>query len=468
MWNYFRLKEANTNPRQEMLAGLTTFLTMSYIIFVNPNILSVAGMPVESVFVATCLASALGTFIMAVVANYPFALAPGMGLNAFFTFTLVQSLGYSWQQGLAVVFISGLIFLLLTYTGLREMIATALPAPIRLAIPAGIGLFIALIGLNSSGLVRINQGPILDIIYGTDPLEADTLASAVLNAPPQVLEMGNLSDPSVWLAALGLVLLVILVVWKVKTALLWSILGITLLSLLLGVSTLPEQFSLGEISIGATFLQLDIGGLLEVGQQDTSFWDALFNVVLVVISFTLVDLFDTMGTLLGTASKGNMLDESGNLPKMKQAMSADAWATTLGALLGTSTTTVYIESGSGIAQGGRTGLTALTVAVLFLLAIFFAPLAAIVPTAATAPALIMVGFMMMESMTQLPFSDPEEWIPALSVIFLMPFTYSIANGIAIGIILYTLIKVVRGKWLQIHPIMYVFTLLFLLRYIVIS
>lgn len=468
MWKYFHLKQAGTNPRTEILAGITTFFTMSYIIFVNPSILGAAGMPSSSVLVATCLASALGTAIMAFSANYPYGLAPGMGLNAFFAYTLVQAQGYTWQQGLAVVFISGLIFLMLTYTGLRELIAKALPKCIKIGIPAGIGLFIALIGLNNTGLMRVNQGPILDIIFSSQTLEANSLAAAVSQAPAQVLELGNFTLPSVWLSVIGLFVLIALTAWKIRGAILLTILITTLLSLLTGVSSLPDSLSFDQISLAPTFFKLDIGGLLTISGENASFWGALFNVCMIVISFTIVDLLDTMGTLLGTAAKGNMLDKLGNLPRMKQAMSADAWATTLGSLLGTSTVTAYLESGTGIVQGGRTGLTALTISVLFLLSIFLAPLAAIIPAAATGPALIMVGFSMMESIKQIDFAYPEEWIPAISVIIFMPFTYSIANGIAIGIILYTFIKVVRKKAKTVHPIIYLLTALFILRYIAIN
>ena len=447
------------------MAGLTTFLTMCYIVFVNPAILQQAGMDYQSVMLATCLAAALGTIIMGVYANYPFAMAPGMGLNAFFVFTIVLTMGYSWQQGLAIVFISGVLFIILTLTGLRTMIVNALPMTIKHAIPAGIGLFIAFIGLNNAGIVRVNQGPILDII---SRFEADNIEAAIpeiLQAPPQVLQLGNLTDPGVLLAVSGFVVLSILMLLKIRTAMLLAIVIITLAGIPLGITIVPETFSFGEISMAGTFMQLDFAGLFAKGGE-IGIWNFLFTLLMVIISFTLVDLFDTMGTLLGTADKGKMLDAEGNLPRINKALLADATATAAGALMGTSTVTTYIESGSGIIAGGRTGLTAVVTGVLFMLAIFLAPIAGMIPAAATSPILIMVGVLMLDSLRKIDFENFEEMLPALIVVIIMPFTYSIANGIAWGIILYTLIKMVKGKAAKVHPIMYVLSLLFVIRYFI--
>jgi len=460
----FRLTEHQTKVRTEVLAGITTFLTMCYIVFVNPSMLAQAGMDYQSVLIATCLAAAVGTLVMGLYANYPFALAPGMGLNAFFVYTIVLNMGYTWQQGLAIVFISGLLFIVLTLTGTRGAIVAAIPSTLKHAIPAGIGLFIAFIGLNNAGIVKVNQGPILDIIYGFEGTNVTDLVPQVLNAPSQVLELGHFGNASVLLAVLGIILLGVLMVYRVKTAMLITIVAITLIGIPLGVTNIPESFSFEGFSLKPTFLQLDMAGLFQA--QDANWAELIFTFFMVVISFTLVDLFDTIGTLLGTAEKGNMLDDEGNLPRINKALMADATATTLGALLGTSTVTSYIESGSGIIAGGRTGLTAVVVAILFVLAIFLAPVATMIPSAATSPILIMVGLLMMDSVRKIDFEDLEEVIPAMLVVIMMPFSYSIANGIAWGIIVYTLIKVLRGKINKLHPIMLILTVLFVLRYFV--
>ena len=446
------------------MAGITTFLTMCYIVFVNPSILVQAGMDYQSVMVATCLAAAIGTLVMGLYANYPFAMAPGMGLNAFFTFTIVLTMGYSWQQALAIVFISGVLFIILTITGLRTSIINALPATIKHAIPAGIGLFIAFIGLNNAGIIRVNQGPIIEIIQGLEPDDLDAAIPQILEAPPQVLQMGNISDPGVLLAIGGFIVLSILMLLKVRTSMLLAILVVTIAGIPLGITVIPETISFGGISLEPTLLKLDFQGLLNQ-EENSGFWNLLFTFLMVVISFTLVDLFDTMGTLLGTADKGNMLDEKGNLPRINQALLADATATTFGALLGTSTVTTYIESGSGIIAGGRTGLTAVVVGILFLMAIILAPVAGMIPVQATSPILIMVGVLMLDSLRKIDFENFDEMLPALLVVIIMPFTYSIANGIAWGIILYTIIKLAKGKKHELHPLMYVLSVLFAIRYL---
>lgn len=464
MEKFFQIKAKGSSFYTEALAGLTTFLTMSYILFVNPAILSQTGMDQSSVFVATCLAAAIGTILIGLLANYPLAQAPGMGLNAFFTYTVVFSLGYSWQQGLAIVFLSGLVFLVLTITGLRAMIINAIPTNLKFAIAPGIGLFIALIGLNNAGLVDINQGPIIDIILNEEVLTKEGLIEDIQHAPTQIIEFGDINSAPVLLAAMGFMMLTFLMVRKVKGAMVWAILLTTLLGIPLGVTQLPTNYDLSNISIAPTFFQIDFKGLFSVSETESAI-GGLLTLVIVIISFTLVDLLDTMGTLLGTASKGGLLDEKGNLPNMERALFADASATTVGALLGTSSVTTYIESSSGIVEGGRTGLTAMVTGFLFLICIFLAPIAGIVPAAATAPVLIMVGILMMDSIRKLDLGSLDTTIPAVLTIIIMPFTYSIANGIAFGLLFYVLIQLALRKGKDIHPILYLLVVLFLLRYI---
>lgn len=462
----FKLKTNNTRRSTELLAGLTTFLTMSYIIFVNPAILSQTGMDQQAVFVATCLAAAIGTFLIGILANYPFAQAPGMGLNAFFTYTVVFGLGFSWQQGLAIVFLSGLIFLLLTVTGLRATIINAIPKYLKLAIAPGIGLFIALIGLNNAGLVHFNQGPIIDILLSNEGAETAVLIDQVKNAPAQIIELGNLRSPEVLLAAIGFIILTIFMGMKIRASMIWAVLVTTLIGIPFGVVQLPTSYDLGQISLAKTAFQLDIAGLFTPPEGQSAL-GSMVTVLVVIISFTLVDLLDTMGTLLGTAAKGNMLDEDGNLPRMNRALYADATATTVGALLGTSSVTTYIESSAGIVEGGRTGLTAMVVGGLFLLSIFLAPIAGMVPPAATSPILIMVGILMLDGIHKIDVSDIEISIPVFMTIIMMPFTYSIANGIAFGLLFYVVIQLVKGQVKEVHPILYVLLVLFMLKYIVI-
>ncbi|MEQ9443707.1 MAG: NCS2 family permease [Cyclobacteriaceae bacterium] len=459
----FKLRENQTTVRTEVVAGLTTFFTMAYIIFVNPSILQKAGMDFNSVLIATCLAAAVGTLMMAFVANYPFAQAPGMGLNAFFTFTVVLQNGFTWQQGLAIVFISGILFIILTVTGARSAIVEALPDAIRYAIPAGIGLFITLIGFNNAGIVRMNQGPIIDIILGSETLEAGTLIEQVQQAPPQILEMGDLSSPSVLVACIGLIIIGILYALRIQGGILFSIILTTGVALLFGVTQFPEDLSFRGVNLQGTWFQLDFAGLFNT--ENSSIGQVIATLLVVIISFSMVDLFDTIGTLIGTADKGGFLDEEGRLPRMKRSLLADALATTFGALLGTSTVTTYIESNAGIAAGGKTGLTALVVAILFLLSIFIAPLAGMVPAAATAPALILVGMLMMQSIQKVNFGSFDDALPAFLTMVLMPFTYSIANGIAAGIIFYVLIKAVKRKFYEIPLALYLLAGLFILKFV---
>ena len=433
--SHFKLTEHKTDVKTEIIAGITTFITMAYILFVNPDMLSIAGMDYNSVFLATCISAAVGTLIMGFYANIPFAQAPGMGLNAFFTFGVVLTLGYTWQQALAAIFISGILFIILTVTGAREAIVEAIPTSLKHAIGGGIGLFIALIGFKNAGIVVADQATLV--------------------------AFGNFSEAPVLLAVIGIVITGILMARRVKGAMLIGILGTTLLGIPMGVTntTIVQGFSL---DMSPTFMKMDFIGLLKLGEA--GFVGALASVATIVISFSLVDMFDTIGTLIGTGQKAGMLDEKGKLPNMNRALLADAVATTIGAMLGTSTVTTYVESAAGVSEGGRTGLTAVTTGVLFILAIFIAPFALMVPAQATAPALIIVGVLMMGAVKEINFDDFSEALPAFFTIAIMPFTFSIANGIAAGIIFYCVTKLAVGKSKEIHPTMYLLAVLFILRF----
>ena len=462
MDRFFQLTQQGTSLRQECIAGLTTFSTIAYIIFVNPSVLSQTGMDFQSVMIATCLAAALGTLLTGLLSNYPFAQAPGMGLNAFFTYTVVMQAGYTWQAALAIVFISGIAFILLTVSGWRSAIIEAFPSTILHAIPAGIGLFITLIGLNNAEIIDINQGPIIDLILSEDPTNKSSLIEKIQQAPPQIVQFGNLGSPQVLLSLLGLLIMVALSVRKVKAAILIGILATMAIGIGVGLTPLPDQIISWQVDLSPTFLQMDFSALNK--EAGGSHFQTLLDVFTLLIAFTMVDLFDTLGTLYGTASKGGFLDKDGKLPRMKGAMLADAIATTTGAVLGTSTTTTYIESSTGIAAGGKTGLTAVVVAGLFLLSIFFFPLAGMIPGYATSPALIMVGVFMMSSIRKIDFEDLEKAIPAFFVITLMPFTYSIASGIGVGLILYTFIKCIKGEFKSLSPIIVLISLLFVIKF----
>jgi AGZA family xanthine/uracil permease-like MFS transporter len=420
-------------------------------------------MDFQSVMIATCLAAATGSLLSGLLSNYPFAQAPGMGLNAFFVYTVVFQSGYSWQGALAIVFVSGLVFILLTATGLRATIAHALPACILHAIPAGIGLFITLIGLNNAQIIDINQGPIIDIILSDELSSREALVERVQQAPPQILQFGDLNSPAVLLAVGGFILMALLMIRGVGGAILISIVTVALASLLLGVSQVPDQLFSFSLDLSPTFLQLDFSELF--GDSSASVFSRIMDILVIIVAFTMVDLFDTLGTLYGTAEKGGFLDKAGKLPRMNRALMADAVATTLGSLLGTSTTTTYIESGTGIAAGGRTGLTAVVVAMLFLLCVFLSPLAALIPAAATSPALIMVGVLMLGSVKKIDFDRLDEAVPAFLVIVLMPFTYSIANGIGGGLVVYTIIKAVKGEFKSLNPVIVIISLLFIFKFI---
>lgn len=439
----WRLENYNTNVKTEILAGITTFITMAYIMFVNPIILKEAGMDAGAVFVATCLSAAIGTFMMAFYANYPFAQAPGMGLNAFFTYTVVLTMGYTWQQALAAVFFSGIIFILITLFGIREMIVDAIPMSLKYAVSGGIGLFIAFIGLKNAGIIVANQATYIGF--------------------------GDLTNPGTLLAIAGLFITAILMSRNIKGSILLGILITTVLGLFTGIVKLPSDFSIIKMppSLAPTFLKLDIKGLLGIG-ENIGFISLVTSVLYVVLSFAFVDLFDTIGTFIGTGSKAGMLDENGKMPNMKKGLMSDAIATTIGSLLGTSTVTTYVESAAGIAEGGRTGLTAFVTGILFLVALFFSPIALLVPTEATAPALIIVGVLMMGSIKKINFEDFTEAMPAFLTIIAMPFTFSIANGIAAGLIAYPIVKIASGKAKEIHPMVYFLAILFILRFITLS
>ncbi len=421
----FKLTEHGTNVRTELLAGLTTFLTMAYIIFVNPSILGDAGMPKGSVFVATCLIAALGTLIMGLYANYPVALAPGMGLNAYFAYVVVLGMGIKWPVALGAVFISGCLFLLVTLTGLREQIIKGIPHSLRVAITVGIGMFLAIIALKSAGVV------------------AGSKATYVT--------LGDLHQPSVVLAAIGFFTIVALDHLKVRGAILVGILLVTVLSFFFGGNTFAGIVS-APPSIEPTFFKLDIPGALGVG---------ILNVVLV---FFLVELFDATGTLMGVARRAGLL-VPGKMDRMNKALLADSSAIFAGSLLGTSSTTAYIESASGVQAGGRTGLTAVAVAVLFLLCLFISPLAGSVPAYATAPALLYVACLMLRDLVDLEWDDVTEVIPAAVTALMMPFTYSIANGLAFGFITYGVLKLLTGKARQVHYMVWIIAAVFLYKFI---
>lgn len=439
----FALDEHGTTVRREIRAGVTTFLTMAYIIVVNPLILSQAGMPADAVMAATCLAAAIGSACMGWWTNYPFALAPGMGLNAFFTYTVVLGMGVPWPAALAAVALSGVLFLLLTWSRVRESLVDAIPLSLKYAIGGGIGLFIALLGLKNAGLVVFHPGTgslgLIEARYFADPELTGLL-------PP------GTSPAHIGVALAGLAVTIVFVARGVVGALLWGIVGTTLVGLPFGVS---GQGGPGLIAwpsgLMQTFLALDLSALADAG------------LATVVLTFVFVDLFDTTGTLVGLAGKAGYLDEEGRLPRARGAFFADSTATVAGALLGTSTTTTYIESGAGIADGGRTGLTALTTAALFLLALFFAPLIAWVPAVATAPVLILVGVFMMEPVRRIDWSDAAEAIPAFLTIAVMPLAFSITEGIVAGIWACTLAGLARRR--RMSPALLVLSAVFVLRYL---
>ncbi|KTT26156.1 NCS2 family permease [Pseudomonas rhizoryzae] len=420
----FQLKAHNTSVRTELLAGVTTFLAMAYILFVNPSILGATGMDKGAVFVATCLAAAIGSALMGLIANYPIALAPGMGLNAFFTYTVVLHLGHTWQVALGAVFLSALMFFLLSIFRIREWIINSIPLPLRSGIAAGIGLFLALIALQTAGIVVGN--------------------------PATLVGLGDLSKPGPLLAILGFFLIVVLEARKVTGAVLIGILAVTVIAIVLGVSAFGGVVSMPP-SLAPTFLQLDIKGALDVG------------LISVIFAFLFVDLFDNSGTLIGVAKRAGLMGKDGHLPKMGRALIADSSAAMFGSLLGTSTTTSYIESAAGVSAGGRTGLTAVVVAVLFLLALFFAPLAGSVPAFATAPALFFIAVLMASGLAEIDWDDLTTAAPVLVTALAMPLTYSIANGIAFGFITWTVLKLLSGRTRELNSALIVLSILFVIK-----
>ena len=420
----FKLREAGTDVRTETVAGITTFLTMAYIIFVNPSILGDAGVPKQAVFVATCLAAALGTAIMALYANYPIGMAPGMGLNAYFAYAVVLGMGVPWQSALGAVFISGCLFVIVSLLGLRGMIVNGIPHSLRTAITVGLGLFLALIALKSAGIVTAN--------------------------PATMVAAGDLHKPPALMAIFGFMLIVALDRLKVKGAILIGIVVVTLLSFVFGGNTFHGIFS-APPSLAPTLLQLDIKGALSVG---------IVNVVLV---FFLVELFDATGTLMGVAARAGLL-VGGKMERLNKALLADSVAIVGGSLLGTSSTTAYVESAAGVQAGGRTGLTALVVAVLFLACLFISPLAGAVPAYATAPALLFVACLMLRDLADLEWGETTESVPAAITAMLIPFTHSIAHGIAFGFITYAVLKLLTGRAREVKPIVWIIALVFAFKY----
>ena len=448
----FHLKEHGTNVRTEILAGITTFMTMAYILAVNPNILGATGMDAGAVYAATAIGACVGTLLMAGLSNYPFVLAPGMGLNAFFAYTVCGQLGYSWQVALAAVFVEGIIFIILSLTKVREAIFNCIPPALKYGVTSGIGLFIAFIGLQNAKIVV--AGPTLVSLY--------PFRSALLDGSFHTVGIGAL------LALLGTLLIAILMVKKVPGGILWGIIATWMAGMIceatgvyipnpeMGMfSVMPHFGNFAIPSLAPTFMQMDFSML------------ASFNFLTIIITFMFVDLFDTLGTLIGVASKANMLDENGRLPKIKGALISDSVATSVGAVLGTSTVTTFVESSSGVGVGGRTGLTSVVSAVLFLASLLLAPIFLAIPAFATAPALIVVGFLMVSSLMRIDFEDITEAVPAYIATIAMPFMYSISEGIAMGVISYVIINVCSGAASKktISPVVYVLAVIFVLKYI---
>lgn len=446
---WFKLKENNTNIKTEVVAGITTFMTMAYILAVNPSILSASGMDPNAVLMATALASFIGTLAMALLANYPFALAPGLGLNAYFAYTVCGSMGYSWQIALLAVFIEGLIFIILSVTNVREAIFNAIPIQLKKGVSVGIGLFIAFIGFQNAGIV----------------VNSDSTLVTVINFRNDFHTAGI----SALLAIIGIFIIVILHVKKVKGAILIGIFATWILGILCQLTGLyavtPEA---GYYSLIPSFSSFSFGAIgLTFGQCFKADFGAIrvADFIVIILAFLFVDVFDTLGTLIGCANKADMLDKEGKLPRIKQALLADAVATSAGAVLGTSTTTTFVESSAGVAEGGRTGLSSVVTGFLFLLAIFLAPIFTTIPGFATAPALIFVGFLMITAVAQIDFENLTEAIPAYLCLLAMPLLYSISEGIAVGVISYVVINLVCGKAKKITPLMYILAVLFVCKYI---
>ena len=446
----FALAAHGTNVRTEVIAGITTFLTMAYILFVNPSILGATGMDTGAIFTATALASAIGSFCMALFANLPFVLSAGMGLNAYFAYTVVLGMGYSWEVALTAVFVEGIIFIILSLTNVREAIFNAIPASLKVAVSVGIGLFITFIGLQNAHIV-VDGSTLVGLFSFNGSVKAGTFQSEGI---------------TVVLALIGLLITAFLVIKNVKGNILLGILITWVLGIICQLtglyvpnaeagfySLIPSGIISAPASVAPTLFKMDFSAI------------ASLNFVVVVFAFLFVDIFDTLGTLIGCATKANMLDKEGKLPGIKGALMADAVGTTVGACLGTSTITTFVESSSGIAEGGRTGLTSIVSGLLFILALFFSPIFLAIPSFATAPALIVVGFFMMQSVAKINWSDMLEAIPAFICIFAMPFMYSISEGISFGVISFVVLNAVAGKAKKITPLMWVLAVLFILKYI---
>ncbi len=446
---WFKLKENNTTIRTEVVAGVTTFMTMAYILAVNPSILSASGMDSNAVLIATALAAFIGTLAMALLANYPFALAPGLGLNAYFAYTVCGDMGYSWQIALLAVFVEGLIFIVLSVSNVREAIFNAIPLQLKRGVSVGIGLFIAFIGFQNAGVVVNSDSTLVTVIDFT--VDFHTAGISAL------------------LAIIGTFIIAILYIKEVKGSILIGIFATWVLGILCQMtglyqvapeagyySLIPSWSSFSVTSIGATFGQCFKADFSSV---------KILDFIVIVLAFLFVDIFDTLGTLIGCANKADMLDKEGKLPRIRQALLADAIATSAGAVLGTSTTTTFVESSSGVAEGGRTGLASVVTGFLFLLAIFFAPVFTAIPGFATAPALLFVGFLMITAVAQIDFDDLTEAIPAYLCLLAMPLLYSISEGIAVGVISYVVINAVCGKAKKITPLMYILAVLFVCKYI---
>lgn len=450
MENFFKLKEHGTDVKTEIIAGLTTFMTMAYILAVNPSILGATGMDTGAIFTATALASAIGSFCMALFANLPFVLSAGMGLNAYFAYTVVLGMGYSWEVALTAVFVEGIIFIILSLTNVREAIFNAIPASLKVAVSVGIGLFITFIGLQNAHIV-VDGSTLVGLFSFNGSVKAGTFQSEGI---------------TVVLALIGLLITAFLVIKNVKGNILLGILITWVLGIICQLtglyvpnaeagfySLIPSGIISAPASVAPTLFKMDFSAIVSL------------NFVVVVFAFLFVDIFDTLGTLIGCATKANMLDKEGKLPGIKGALMADAVGTTVGACLGTSTITTFVESSSGIAEGGRTGLTSIVSGLLFILALFFSPIFLAIPSFATAPALIVVGFFMMQSVAKINWSDMLEAIPAFICIFAMPFMYSISEGISFGVISFVVLNAVAGKAKKITPLMWVLAVLFILKYI---
>lgn len=451
MEKFFELRERGTDVKTEIMAGITTFMTMAYILAVNPIILGASGMDTGAIFTATALASALATFLMAFLANMPFVLSAGMGLNAYFAYTVVIGMGYTWQQALAAIFVEGVIFILLSLVNIREAIFNAIPPSLKIAVSVGIGLFISFIGLQNAHIV-VDGVTLVKLFSFKSSVEAGTFQSEGI---------------TVLLALIGLLITAFLLIREVKGSVLFGIIatwGLGMICQAAGIyvpnpeagffSLFPNGFVSMPASLSPTFMQVDFSGILT------------FEFFTILMAFLFVDLFDTIGTVIGCASKANLLDADGKLPKVKQVLLTDALGTTAGSLLGTSTITTFVESSAGIAEGGKTGLTALTAGFLFLVALFLSPIFLAIPAFATAPALIIVGFLMMQQVAKINWTDDVlTAVPAYITIFSMAFMYSISEGICFGVISYTILHVLSGKGKDVTPLMYILTVLFILKYI---